>query len=238
MRLPRRIVFEVEATPLSWREGNVVFWQRLEERIATQAKRHQLMKVFEGFDMLAKKYRKNFIDIHELDSVMCHWNGDSMSSEKALLELKKMWDDCIAFLVSLQRKYHCTEFKYEKHSRGPRRGFRYTDLVAAHIEMATDAHYSAMDTPLEQQRSCTILKEYVFTWMTEQANLYVDNIEMIVRSMQRRNSALDADDIRDAWWTMILKGVLWKYSVQPHCPPGYAPIPSHFFGSKFPIYLT
>ncbi len=51
--------------------------------------------------------------------------------------------------------------------------------------------------------------------------------------MQRTYPALILDDIGDAWWKMILKGTVWKYSVQPHCPPDYAPLPSHFFRTKF-----
>ena len=135
MRLPNRVYHQPEATPLNWREGNVVFWQRLEELLRTmETKPRHLIRVFKDLDMLARNYPKNCIHIHELNSNTYHWNGEYMCNEKTLLELKRMWDDCVSFLVSLQRKYHCTESNYEKHSTGRVRGFRYTDLVAAHIE--------------------------------------------------------------------------------------------------------
>ena len=180
----------------------------------------QLLVVFRHLDAFATKYTKHFIHIHELSSYAFHWNGDAMSNEKTLLELKNIWDDCINFLVSLQRKYHCSGTNYDEQLTGQERGFRYTDLVAAHIEMAVESYNTAMATPAEKHRPCEILKEFVHSWMIEQANLYVDNLAMVQNSMQRRNPDLQADGIRDAWWTVILKGIVWKYSVQPHFPPG------------------
>ncbi len=101
-------------------------------------------RVFGCLDMLAKVYRKNY---HELSTEIYHWNGDSMSNENTLRELKKMWNDCIDFLASLQRKYHCADSHYEKHLTGQLGDFRYTDLVAARIVMAVDAYYTAIETP-------------------------------------------------------------------------------------------
>jgi hypothetical protein len=231
IRLPYR---QCSATPLNWREGIVTFWVRLRQFLETIAsKPPQLVKVLSHLDRIRNEYPNNFIHIHSLKNELYHFNGDSMSSENALLMLKEMFDDTTTFFKYLQGKYLPLESRFEKFGTG----FHYPDLVAAHIEMAVEAHHESRAKPLEQRRDCDELDNFRFLWMTEQAHLYVDKLGQVEDAMLRRNQYLARDDIRDAWWTMMLKGIVWKFSVQPHVPPGYAPIPSHFYGSEFPVYI-
>lgn len=232
IRLPYRHYWH--ATPLNWREGIVTLWVRLRQLLEkTASKPPQLVKVLSHLDRIRNEYPNNFIHIHSQKNELYHFNGDSMSRENALLMLKDIFDDTTMFFKYLQKKYPPLESQYEKYATG----FHYPDLVAAHIEMAVEAHRESQAKPLEQRRDCDELDYFRFLWMTEQAHLYVDKLGQVEDAMLRRNRYLARDDIRDAWWTMMLKGIVWKFSVQPHVPPGYAPIPSHFYGSEFPIYI-
>ena len=218
VRLPHRSELH---TPLNWREGHVVFWLRLREEIATLAPTPlQMQRVLGHLDQLATNYPDNFIHIQNLPHRWKSHHDSAITTLEGLEFLKLIYEDAIAFLQT--------------------RSFDFTSLVASHIEMAVEANQKALATPEAQRRRCDQLSQPNYTWMVEQAHLYVDNLELVQKAMQKRHPGADPDDIRDAWWTMILKGIAWKFSVQPHGSHSwhpYKPIASHFWRSDLPIYI-
>lgn len=218
VRLPHRSVLQ---TPLNWREGHVVFWVRLRDVIATLSPvPPQLQRVLGHLDRLATDYPDNFINIQNLPHRWKSHYDSAITTLEGLELLKSIYSDAVAFLQS--------------------RSFHYASLVASHIEMAVEANQKALATPEAQRRRCDQLSQPNYSWMVEQAHLYVDKLEVVQKAMQQRHPGADPDDVRDAWWTMILKGIAWKFSVQPHGSHSwhpYKPIASHFWGSDLPIYI-
>ena len=107
--------------------------------------------------------------------------------------------------------------------------------------MAVEAHKVVLATDEKKYRTCDELSNFHYTWMVEQTHSYVEHYSLVEKRLLERHPALDPGDIRDAWWTMILKGIAWKFSVQPHeitSSKASAPIPSHFWESQLPIYIT
>ena len=220
VRLPHRFDFQ---TPLNWREGRVVLLARLKRVLdpTSPSTSVQLQRVYSHLNKLATEHPHNFTHITKLPYRWKSHYGSSLTTEKGLLTLKEIYDEAVAYLRS--------------------RPYPYTDLVASHIEVAVEAHKKTLAMPEKDHRKCDEISDFYYSWLVEQTHQYVDNLVLVQKAMERRHSGVDLDGVRDAWWTMMLKGIVWGFSIQAyggHSWQSYSPIPSQFWGSDLPIYIT
>lgn len=117
--------------------------------------------------------------------------------------------------------------------------------------MAFRAQRKAKETKAEQRR-IEIEERGVVSRMTESAHLYIDSLESLCPDRQDRcvrhaKTYLDApvdtlevpsvSIIADAWWSMMLRAILWHLSVVLVELPGL-PFLSNLYGETTQIWIT
>jgi hypothetical protein len=218
VRLPCR---SEQHTPFNWREGYVTLWLRLQDLVTSTQGSTQTTIVFQHLNALATQYSDNFVDLYNLPNQWRSHYGGAITTVQGLRDLKEMYDAAVAYLRDLP--------------------FPYVSLVAAHIEMAVHSHKLVAASESKGWRKCARFNDELhYFWMVELAHQYVDNISYVQEAMQRRHRDVQPDMVRGAWWTMVLKAITWKFSVQPHGAhawDSYTPWPSHFWESDMPIYI-
>lgn len=129
--------------------------------------------------------------------------------------------------------------------------------------MALQAHRDAKRKEVAKQRIDAYGVDHGLTsWMTEAAHLYVDSVESgsvrkaflkrwkaVAEAIPwhfRKHSDIAFDDrirdpssstINDAWWTMMLRSILWDLSTLPIQNPGL-PMPSNLYGDTTPVWIA
>lgn len=112
-------------------------------------------------------------------------------------------------------------------------GFRYIDLVACHIAHAVwycDDAFQAIKGGRARSGN----------WVEEGAYFYLDYLPSIISAMQSKG--LDKQKVRDAWYTMTLKGFCWsrlhhlyKGEKNPEEPPVI--LPSEYWDSEVRVQI-
>ena len=121
------------------------------------------------------------------------------------------------------------------------------DLAAAHITMATKYGKAADDTARkETQDDDTLPKPKGISlhlrYVEELAKFYVEDLDTnqqgtVVRHLRRKGyDHLGLPEIKALWWTMVIRSACWWISVRIQLPE--TQIPSHWYNSQTPVYIT
>ena len=68
----------------------------------------------------------------------------------------------------------------------------------------------------------------------ERAFIYADNVPLVVEDMRRRG--FETADVRDAWWTLMLRGQCWAMGTT-RLGGKYGEVSSHYYGSPTRVYI-
>ena len=114
---------------------------------------------------------------------------------------------------------------------------KYLDLVAAHVTLSSDSSFqhSTKRADVGPGSEAYYLNSEDF-WRST-ALTYVDRLEYLVVEVMGKcavegmkgGEKVDEKLVKEAWWTMVLRGICWYMSVWI-TPPDYA-VPSRFYGS-------
>ncbi|KAJ9613923.1 hypothetical protein H2200_002059 [Cladophialophora chaetospira] len=220
---------------IRWREGRLVLLHRLRSHIETDPDRvtPQTKHVYDVLQTLNtdRSWGRRFARPRDYgyDPVL-GLNADNDAKCELLQYLRDEFSNANQFL-----RNHLPEGSY-------------ADLVALHLAMAFRAQRKAKDTKAEQRRVGTPdAVGGVISWMTESAHLYVDNLESICQDMQKRcaDNLKSAEVplipalpiIADAWWSMMLRAILWQLSVIFEDLPGL-PYRSNLYGDTTQIWIS
>jgi hypothetical protein len=110
---------------------------------------------------------------------------------------------------------------------------RYKDLVSEHIILATRP---LLNVPESYPTNSEYGKEDFDPEMVGSMEAYFDCLpELTDRVRMRHEAALTADEVEDAWLSMIFRAFCWQRShvMIPEVPP----LPSEYWNSKMPVYI-
>lgn len=214
---------EVYDSPTNWWEGFVVYHKRLLEFVDEQRKGGDLsvqMKwVLERFEYMRSTYPWDQCPSWEAESANSQIkNGRSI---RFLNDLRNIWSGTMTYFRMLQKQ----------------KGFRYIDLVGAHIAQAVyypDLAGAKIKAGTNKRYDLGAGRS---KRVAEAMHIYVDQIPKVIEFMKEKG--FDTDSVvRKAWWTSILKAMCWHRSVAfIEIQRGYS-VPSSFHGSRIPVYIA
>lgn len=199
-------------------EGFVVFRNRLRDYIAEQDEKNepvtnQTRHVLDQYEELRRRYGSQWEDQH-----VCN---------------QTLNDRSVIFLDDLHSR-HTAATRYFKDLAQAHPGFRYTDLMYAHIRHAVNYFPAALERlNANPPRGRDHYGMRVAGWITEGAHIYFDNLPKVVDEMRKKE--FDKPDIvTEAWLTMMFKAFLWH---RCHFIVPGARVPSANWGSRLPVYI-
>lgn len=199
-------------------EGFVVFRNRLRDLITERDAKgesvtHQTRHILEQYEELRERYGKQWEDQH-----VCN---------------QSLNDRSIIFLDDLHSR-HTAATQYFKNLAQSSPGFRYTDLMFAHIRHAVNYFPEALERlNADPPRGRDHYGMRVAGWITEGAHIYFDNIPKIIDDMKNRGFD-NPDIVTEAWLTMMFKAFLWH---RCHFMVEGPRVPSSHWGSRLPVYI-
>lgn len=220
-----------------WREGRLVLLRRLQSQIQKKP------------DKVSPQMKKVHDILHTLHTVRS-WNGRFGRPRgygyDPVLGVNAQTDDKRELVEYLRDEFNnANRFLQESIPYGS-----YTDLVALHLAMGFRAQQKAKAT-VEDKRRVGIDESGVTNWKTESAHLYVDNLEQLCQDMQKRCASPSftpdpaagspeipsVSTIADAWWSMMLRAILWQLSVVMVELPGL-PYRSNLYGDTTMVWIA
>ena len=218
---------DLEASPLNFCEGHVAFWVLLKKQLydaSSPKPSAQMQQVFECLD----NFRSRYPDYYNLGfpHLPLAGNADNEYKMEILQRLREIHDLTTIYFGDLTRKYQ---------AMGVFGGFSYQRLLASHIDMAVEAHECAKKKHPKDQFKPEEMKRQRLQWLVDQTWEYVHRVPDIVTSMQEFEKRLERGDIVDAWWTMMLRGMAWRFSISRIYS---VPIPSQFWASELLVHIA
>lgn len=221
---------DVHDSPTNWWEGFVVYHTRLlkyiEEGNEAGHDSKQMRWVLDRFEYMRRSYPWNQCPSWVAESVNNKTrNGRSI---QFLNDLRDIWSATTTYFHALETKHHHLE---------SRKGFRYIDLVGAHIAQAV--YYPDLaDANIKAGKN----KRYELgvgrsKRVAEGMHIYVDQIPKVVEFMKEKG--FDNESVvREAWWTLMLRAMCWHRSVAFIDFQESTPVPPSFHGSRIPVYIA
>lgn len=166
--------------------------------------------------------------------------GGASFAQRILEMLRRIHGRTTEYFIELMKRYPLTAEK------GESKGLLYRNLVAAHIEMAVCANREEQKKAAKDKRKgedAEDLSQHMFAraWMSETAHLYADHHKKVVDSIINCHQELESkdarQDIQNAWWMLMIRGIVWNMSLFRVLPQGY-PLPSQFYGSQSPVFIA
>ena len=166
------------------------------------------------------------------------WNGES-----------RIFDARSHAMIEDLRDAFDTTTRYFKHKL---QGFSYVNLMAGHLKHALRARGKAVENLAagngkgRETRESFIPRVYPESTprILEAMHIYVDNIPKIRDWMQHKPRAVGTSTpsviaesaVAEAWFTMMLRGMIWNRAHFMAGPP--TGVPAHYYGSKMPVYIS
>lgn len=205
------------------------------------AVRHRDLISLEQFDTSSKSYRA----LHRL-------------AERKLDLVAKLQDihgETTHYFAVLQRSDDKTQadasssYLHEKNQASPNGKLRYIDLFRAHIRMQADAiwgHDDVINTRIDSIRNrITAGGDYKNAKQIDNPIVaIVDQFDPanICRKLRDGRAYTEEDisdeQIEEAWWMLIVRGISWRMSVELAGPPFCTVAPASLYGSDMPVWLT
>ena len=216
---------------ITFREGRIILLHLIEEYTAKLDIVPSRLQIFkEVLGTLAENfkeefYRDEYFNLHLFDK-----NATDRKAFEWLEYIRSEFDDTT---------------QYFARGRNP---VNFRDLVASHLEVGLVAHQEARAKKPEKARNGTGLAE-LEPWKAELVYLYVDKLEEIWTSMQQKHKSrartkelqrteeLSLEVVREAWWTLMLRAILWDVSTYRISNPGL-PLRSSLYGDSTLIWIT
>lgn len=116
--------------------------------------------------------------------------------------------------------------------------FKYLDLVGAHCSMAVDAGFAARDVnDGKGYRQKLDHSGLTVPWPYEIAWTYADFVERgdIHKDLSARGWNITKEKAEEAWWMLMLRGMVWEMSVFFFLPEEV--VPASFYGNQTPMWI-
>lgn len=255
MPASRYLSFYFQATPLHFWEGRVALLLHLES-IVGQTLSNPLRKMHAYLQEMRTDFEDDFF---------CRWRRSRLRPAVNLLpprERMAALQDAVSMLNRLRDIYNATtEYFFDLEADGQTVDslrvmdpapvdnekyrtsslkFTYRDFVAAHVTMAIDAVRKAAQSHANTQAREAVRKEVGHLnegQMVDIAHQYIDGLPGLVKNMHERGCQLSEDQIHEAWWVLVVRGIAWGMSVWLENPGEGTHVPSSFYDSQMPIWI-
>ena len=212
---------DVDRGPTCSREGFMVFQLRLEKYQKERACSEQMLYLLGTYRQLKEKW-----------TVVWEYpkhGGKGSAPAGFWTDIRKLWDEV---MNRLQEKHSSTT------------GTLLSSVLAAHMAQAVEypeLAKAALNDTAQVQKIEEGLDPNMDLEMAAGMHLYIDRIPLVVTFM--KNSGFrDEPGVRDAWWTLIFRAMLWHrgHDIIEGKTRGYGGIPvsPSFWGSKLPVYIA
>lgn len=167
--------------------------------------------------------------------VPCYFKGENVEKRRLnmLIDLRSIHLKTTKYFEELN---NTTDEKLVKPQ------LRYVDLLAAHANMAFPAGQSAFSAWFHHNGRHTydLNKDSPpgeYLEMYEQVCFYVENLNSLVKELEHKGCTMADEEIKEAWWMLMLRGVVWDMSVW--CTPlEEEPVPASFYVNQTPLWIT
>ena len=213
---------DVDRGPTCSREGFVVFHLRLEKYEKESACSDQMLYLLSTYRRLKEKWNVAW-------DYPRHGGKGPAPTAEFLSEIRKLWNKVMDRLL-------------EKHSSA--KGLLLSHVLAAHITQAVEfpelAKAALNDTAQIEKIEEGLEAPFDFE-MAAGMHLYINRIDHVATFVKNCDFR-DELSIKDAWWTLIFRAMLWHrgHDIIEGKTRGYGGIPvsPSFWGSKLPVYIA
>lgn len=174
----------------------------------------------------------NLTELHDnyANDLFCRWN-------EIIVNLATVSQEQLStkagFLQHLQ-EIHGSTTDYFRANAG---NLEYVSLVGAHVAMSFGAYRQALDTWTFSKDKCQDRdgKQGSENMFLETGNVYVDRVPEVVASMRRCGCTLSDVEIEEAWWMLVLRGIVWYLSVWITTPDSF--VPSYLYNDHSKVHI-
>lgn len=219
-RIPYPVRSTVALSAFMFWETRDVLYRRLRDRVNDgnhmDSKIPLLREVFTRLESLVDKYYDDFYCKFE-ESLGTDTAGDTDSKLTFIEDLREIHDWTTAYFESVESR------------------LKFAHLVSAHITLATDmareAHLRHMKNENPNHKK----------FWTATAHGYVDELARLSDPLKEKlepSPVGNNDDeyfIRESWWILVLRGIVWRLSAQFNSSE--APVPSRLYYDSTPVYV-
>ncbi|KEF52965.1 uncharacterized protein A1O9_10871 [Exophiala aquamarina CBS 119918] len=182
-------------------------------RLQDPAETH-LRQVFTSLQGLVDRYESDYY---------CRWDEAIVNDASAPMEAK------LGFIDNL-RVIHAWTTTYFKSIE---QRLKFVDLVAAHITLATDAAFESFEKHINS------LNQSPQAYWADTGYIYIDHLPSLCDELRPKLQSASAEDdnsfIEEAWWTLVLRGIVWRMSVDISW--GDILVPSKLYYDQTPVYI-
>lgn len=153
----------------------------------------------------------------------CKWDQAIVNDDSAPIEVK------LGFIENLRviHAWTTTYFMSIEHC------LKFADLVAAHVTLATDAAFESFE------KHTSTLNQNPQAYWGDTGHIYVDHLARLCDELRPKLKSAPTDHdnsfIEEAWWTLVLRGIVWRMSVDVNW--GDILVPSKFYYDQTPVYI-
>ena len=216
-------ITQFAVSPTNWWEGFVTYHARLLQCMDEQTKAgdesKQIKWVLDRFEYMRRTYPWN--QCPSWEDEIGNKNVKNGRSLVYLDDLRSIWSATTDYFKMLQSQ----------------KSLRYIDLVAAHITHALETPELADTNIKDRTNKRYQLGVFRAEGMAESMHLYVDRIPKVVSFMKEKGFG-DAEIVKEAWWTLILRAMCWHRSIAWVEIPKNNLVSPSFQGSRIPVYIA
>ena len=213
---------DVDRGPTCSREGFVVFQLRLEKYEKESKCSDQMLYLLSTHRRLKERWT-------EMWQCPRHGSKGFAPTAEFLSEIRKLWDEV---MDRFQEKYE------------PATANLFSYVIAAHITQAVEfpeLAKAALNDTAQREKFEEGFEQLFDFEMAAGMHLYIDRIDRVITYM-RNVGFSDELSVRDAWWTLIFRAMLWHrgHNIMEGKTRGYGGIPvsPSFWGSKLPVHVA